>query len=118
MALWEGPSSCRLPNPPVGPAQDPSHEKAAGLTALCKKMERVRLDTLLAEQERQTAAAKAATEKDKAWKDAKHIKRVTWKERKKVELAEMAAELAAGRAALVAIAEFEAVSKAATVIKE
>ena len=30
------------------------HEKAARLTALCKEMERVRLDTLRAEQERQT----------------------------------------------------------------
>ena len=94
------------------------YKKAAGPTALCKEMERVRFDTLRAEQEGQTAAEKAATEKDNARKEAKRIKRVARKERKKVELAELAAELAAGRAALVAIAEFEAVSKAATVIKE
>ena len=31
------------------------HEKAAGPTALCKEMDKVRLDTLCAEQERQAA---------------------------------------------------------------
>ena len=75
------------------------HEKVAGLTTLCKKMERVRLDTLRAEQEGQAAAVKAATEKDEARKEAKRIKRVARKERKKVELAalaELAAEQAAG----------------------
>ena len=75
------------------------HEKAAGPTALCKEVERVRLDTLRAEQERQAAATKAATEKDEAWKEAKRIKRVARKELKKVKLsalAEPAAEQAAG----------------------
>ena len=69
----------------------------------------------------QAAAANAATEKDEARKEAKRIKRVARKERKKVELAaqaELAAEQAAGHAALVAIAEFEVVAKAAAEIKE
>ncbi len=64
---------------------------------------------------------KAATEKDEARTEAKRIKRVALKERKNVELAalaEVAAEQAAGRAALIAIAEFEAVAKAAAAIKE
>ena len=93
-------------------------EKAAGPTALCKEMERVRLDTLRAEQKRQTAAVEAAMEKDKARKEAKRIKRVARTERTKVELAELAAELAAGRGAVVALAKFEAVAKAAAAIKE
>ncbi len=94
------------------------HEKTAGPTALCKEMDRVRLDTLRAEQERQTAAAEAATEKDKARKEAKRIKRVARKERKKIELAELAVELAASRAAVMVLAEFGAVAKAAVEIKE
>ena len=94
------------------------HEKTAGPTALCKEMDRVRLDTLRAEQERQTAAAEAATEKDKAREEAERIKRVARKERKKVELAELAAELPAGRAAVETIAKFQAVAKAAAAIKE
>ncbi len=72
-------------------------------------MERVRLHTLRAEKKRQTAAAEAATENDKARKESKHVMRFARKERKKVELAdlaELATELATGRAALVAIAEF------------
>ena len=62
-------------------------EKAAGPTALCKEMERVRLDKSRAEQERQAAVVKAATEKTEAQKKAKRIKRVAAKERKKVLLA-------------------------------
>ena len=38
------------------------HKNAAGPTALCKEMEKVRLNTLRAELEQQAAAAKAATE--------------------------------------------------------
>ncbi len=78
----------------------------------------MRLDTLHAEQERQADAAKAATEKDERQKKARRVAR---KERKKVELAaqaELAAEQAAAPAALVAIAEFEAVDKATAEIKE
>ena len=40
------------------------HEKAAGPTALCKKIERVRLVASRVEQERQAAAVKAAAERD------------------------------------------------------
>ena len=74
------------------------------------EMEKVRFDTLRAEQERQAVAAKAATEKDEARKEAKRIKHVARKERKKVVLAELAGlaeELAAGRAAVTALAEIE-----------
>ena len=59
----------------------------------------MRFDTLRAEQEGQTAAEKAATEKDNARKEAKRIKRGAHKERKVVELAELAAKLAEPRAA-------------------
>ncbi len=81
-------------------------------------MEKVRLDTLRAEQERQAAAAKAATKKDEARKEAKGIKRLAKKELKKVSQAELAEELAAGRAAVAALAEFEAVAKATAAIKQ
>ncbi len=70
----------------------------------------MRLNTYRAEQERQASAVKAATEKDEARKEATRIKRVAAKERKKVELA-------AGRAAVLALAEFEAVANAAAAIK-
>ena len=46
------------------------HEKAAEPTALCKEIERVRLETSRAEQGRQAAAMKAAAEKDEARKEA------------------------------------------------
>ena len=57
------------------------HEKTAGPTALCKEMDRVRLDTLRAEQERQAAAVKAASEKIEAKTEAKRVKRVIAKGR-------------------------------------
>ena len=79
------------------------HEKAAGPTALCKEIERVRLDASRAEQERQAAAVKAATERIEAQKEAKRVKRVAAKERKKALLA---AKLAAESAAIAALAEF------------
>ena len=75
----------------------------------------MRLDTLRAEQERQAAAVKAAKDKDEAQKEAKRIKRVARKKRKKVALAE---ELAVGRADVAALAEIEAVAKAAAAIKQ
>ena len=65
------------------------HEKAAGPTALCKEIERVRLDASRAEQERQAAAVKAATERDEARKEPKRVKRVVKKEVKLAELAEL-----------------------------
>ena len=61
---------------------------------------------------------KVATKKDEARKEAKRIKHVARKKRQKVELAELDAELAAGRAAVVALAEVEAVAKAVATIKE
>ena len=58
-----------------------------------------------AEGRRRGDGAKAATEKDEARKEAKRIKRVAQKERRK-------GKLAAGRATLVALAEFQPVAKA------
>ena len=69
-------------------------------------MKRFRHENSLAEQERQAAAVKAATEKDEAHGMKPSAPSALLREvRKKVELA-------AGRAAVAALAEFEAVAKA------
>ena len=68
-------------------AEQESRKANRPTTLYPKEMERVRLETSCAEQERQTAAVKAATKKDEARKEAKRIKHVAANERKKVDLA-------------------------------